>query len=310
MPRVSVIIPTYNREDYVVKAIDSALGQIYRDYEIIVVDDGSTDNTEEKLLVYDNRIKYIYQNNSGVSAARNTGIKHAEGEWLAFIDSDDEWEPEYLLKQIEKVDSNRYICMQTTDCHFIGLNREMRRYFEINGTLSEFNGEDYLILERPFRFVVKHGPWQIGSTIIRNEAIQKAGLFDTSLTISEDFELMSRMALQGAFGMLKEVLVNVYRRNETTKCLTQQTRDEPIRVRESSERIYEKLKRIETLRHEDIKILNEIISANRRAIGNLLVKDGKIKEARDCYKRAFFIAPSIASFGKYVLSFLPANTNL
>jgi len=310
MPKVSVIIPTYNRGNYVMKAVESVLCQKYKDYEIIVVDDGSTDKTKENLRKYGDRINYVYQDNAGVSAARNAGIKLATGEWLAFLDSDDEWMPEYLLGQIEAIKLNPDICMQTTDCLFIGLNGNTRNYFEINGSLSEFRGHDYLFLEKPFRFVVKHGPWQIGSTIILHEAIQKAGLFDTSLTISEDFELMARMALQGPFGMLRKVLMNVYRRNEATKCLTEQTKDDPIGVRESSERIYEKLKGIETLGHEEIKALNNLISANRRAMGNMFIKDGKIKVARDCYERAFYISPSIASLGKYVLSFLPVKINL
>ena len=84
MQTVSVIIPTYNRKRYVVKAIDSVVLQGYKDCEIIVIDDGSTDNTKEMLEVYGNRITYVYQANSGVSAARNSGIRRANGKWLAF----------------------------------------------------------------------------------------------------------------------------------------------------------------------------------------------------------------------------------
>ena len=112
IPRVSVIIPTYNREEYVVKAIDSVLGQKFDDYEFIVVDDGSTDNTKEIVNKYGDMIRYIYQHNSGVSAARNTGIKLAKGEWVAFLDSDDEWRPDYLLTQIEygRAESLAFVC--------------------------------------------------------------------------------------------------------------------------------------------------------------------------------------------------------
>jgi glycosyltransferase involved in cell wall biosynthesis len=310
MPRVSVIIPTYNREKYVINAIESVLCQQFKDYEIIVVDDGSKDNTKENLRKYQDKIKYIYQVNLGVSAARNAGIKFARGEWLAFLDSDDEWMPEYLLQQIEKASLNPDICMQTTDCLVTELDGKKESYFEINGSLPEFDGRDYLFIEKPLYFILKHGPWQIGSTIILHEAIKKAGLFDTSLKISEDLELMARMALQGPFGMIRKVLLNVYRRNEATECLTEQVKKDPIGVRESGEKIYEKLKRIEELRHKEIQVLNDLLSANRRAIGNLLIKNGKIKEARNSYERAFFISPSIASLSKYILSFLPERTNL
>jgi len=310
MPKMSVIIPTFNREKYVRKALESVLAQTYKDYEVIVVDDGSKDNTKESLKRYEGKIQYIYQSNSGVSAARNTGIKHACGEWLAFLDSDDEWKPEYLSKQMERVRNNLEICMQTTDCLFVGMNGETRRYFESNGALAKFRGGDYLFLKEPFQFVIKHQPWQIGSTIISRDAVEGAGLFDTRLTLSEDFDLMARVALQGPFGMINEPLITVYRRNESIECLTDQVKKSPIHARESDERIYEKLKEIETLKYKDIKVLNDVLSSNRRAIGNLFLANGKIREARDCYRRALFISPSPTSLGKYLLSFLPLKRQL
>ncbi len=310
MPKVSVIIPTYNRMKYVTRAVESVLAQTYKDYEVIVVDDGSNDNTQQNLKGYQDKIKYIYQDNSGVSAARNTGIKFAKGEWLAFLDSDDEWMPDYLLTQIENAERVPEICMQTTDCLVTELNGKRKSYFEINGSSREFKGKSYLFIEKPFNFIIKHGPWQVGSTIILRESITKTGLFDTSLRISEDLDLMARVALQGSFGMIRKVLVNVYRRNETTQCLTGQVEKNPMGVRESHERMYEKLKRIEQLGQNEIRTLNDLLSSNRRAIGNLLVKDRKIKEARQNYKRAFFISPSLASICKYMFSFLPTKFHL
>ncbi|MBM2835200.1 MAG: glycosyl transferase [Candidatus Brocadiaceae bacterium] len=94
--QVSVVIPTYNRAPYVIMAIESVLAQSYQDYEIIVVDDGSTDGTRDVLEPYRDRIRYMYQDNKGVSAARNTGIQESRGEWIAFLDSDDEWLPNKL----------------------------------------------------------------------------------------------------------------------------------------------------------------------------------------------------------------------
>jgi len=305
MLAVSVIIPTYNREKYVGNAIDSVLGQTFKNHEIIIVDDGSTDNTKENLGRYRDKITYIYQDNAGVSAARNTGIKRAQGEWLAFLDSDDEWRADYLYKQMEKAQGNPGLCMQTADCLFIGLNGDTRRYFEINRSLGEFRGRDYLLPEEPFQFVVKHGPWQIGSTIIRHEAIRKGGLFDTSLRLSEDLEFMARMALQGSFGMINETLVSIYRRNESTECLTNQVKANPIKARLNDEEIFENLKEIETLRDAERNALKGIIGANRRAIGNLFIKDGNVKKARESYRRALLADKSIASLGKLFITFLP-----
>jgi tetratricopeptide (TPR) repeat protein len=168
--------------------------------------------------------------------------------------------------------------------------------------LAEFNKLDYLFPQEPFGFVLRHAPWQVGSTIIRFDAIKKAGLFDTSLKISEDLDLMARVALQGPFGLIREALVNIHRRHETIECLTLQASNNPLQARESDERIYQKLARIGSLKSKQRRILNALMSANRRAMGNLLLKNGRVTEARNCYKRAFSMDHSIRSLGKYVLA--------
>jgi len=106
-PTISVIIPTYNRANFIDVAIKSVLNQSYQDFEIIIVDDGSTDNTEEIVKNFnDFRINYFFHKfNQGISAARNTGIKACQGKYIAFLDSDDEWLPEKL----DKKEGQRYL---------------------------------------------------------------------------------------------------------------------------------------------------------------------------------------------------------
>ena len=95
----SIVMPYYNNIEVVDRSIKSVLGQEYNDFELIIVDDGSQDNVKELIDTYcDNRIKYYYQNNSGVSAARNRAIAMSTGEWICFLDSDDEWFPNHLLE--------------------------------------------------------------------------------------------------------------------------------------------------------------------------------------------------------------------
>lgn len=142
-PTVSVVIPTYNRAKYVTETIDSVLSQSYTDYEIIVVDDGSTDNTREALAPYMDRIRYIHQQNSGVSAARNRGIKAARGKWIAFLDSDDIWLPEKLAVQIKDISKYPGVCLHTTNA---GLYRE-RIGREVN--LFDFTGFSKELSEMP-----------------------------------------------------------------------------------------------------------------------------------------------------------------
>ena len=121
MPNVSVVIPTYNRRKLVKEAIESVLGQSYTDVEVLVVDDGSTDDTSSVVRqIPDSRVKYYYKNNSGPAAARNLGLDKSKGRYISFLDSDDLWPPEYLETIIDQLDNNkdynaaytRVICIQ------------------------------------------------------------------------------------------------------------------------------------------------------------------------------------------------------
>lgn len=123
-PLVSVVIPTYNRSGYVVEALDSVLRQTYPDYEVIVVDDGSTDGTHEALKPYRDRIRYVRQENLGEGAARNLGVSHARGEYVAFLDSDDMWEPEFLAATMEAFKRFPEARMVTTNFKMINAEGE------------------------------------------------------------------------------------------------------------------------------------------------------------------------------------------
>ncbi len=114
-PSVSVIIPTYNRFPMLCEAIESVLAQSHADYELIVVDDGSTDQTVSIQDLYKGKLRYIYQENSGASAARNRGAVEARGEWIAFLDSDDLWQPEKLVRQRTAMEGAPEIKVSYTD---------------------------------------------------------------------------------------------------------------------------------------------------------------------------------------------------
>jgi glycosyltransferase involved in cell wall biosynthesis len=101
MPEVSVIIPSYNSAKYLTDAVDSVLSQTFRDFEVLIVDDGSTDNTEGVISRYGEPVRYIRQRNSGVAAARNRGIQESCGQYVAFLDADDTWRPEKLEMQVK-----------------------------------------------------------------------------------------------------------------------------------------------------------------------------------------------------------------
>ncbi len=149
MPKVSAIIPTYNREAFVVKAVQSILKQRFTDYETIVVDDGSTDNTRKSLAPYWERITYIYQQNSGVSSALNAGIRVARGDWIAILGSDDEWMPDYLSHQVQRVVTYPRAVAHITNATMIDLNGTRKDHFADLGFLAAFGGRSSLMLQ-PF----------------------------------------------------------------------------------------------------------------------------------------------------------------
>jgi len=137
-PLISVVIPTYNRSLVVVRAIESVLAQTYQNLEIVIVDDGSTDDTKNRLIPYksNKKIKYYYKQNGGVSSARNYGIRHSGGQYIAFLDSDDEFEKEKLMIQFNetsKYDVNLSVCSS------VEIKGNKRKLINNQGMQSLFN---------------------------------------------------------------------------------------------------------------------------------------------------------------------------
>lgn len=223
MPQVSVIIPTYNRAKFVVKAIESVLSQGVTDLDIVVIDDGSTDDTRTALEEYSHKIRYIYQENAGVSAARNTGIRLAQGKWVAFLDSDDEWTRSYLSAQIRQVGNVEQAVAHITNAVTIYQDGKRIDQFGSTNLLCRFKGKSILTYARPLSVVVTYAPWFLQSSIIRRDILVKAGLFDATLSIAEDLDIIARVALQGPITFCKDVLVQVYRRSESIQNLGAQS---------------------------------------------------------------------------------------
>ena len=134
MSTVSIVIPTFNRRNYITIALDSVLAQTYTNYEIIIIDDGSSDNTKEVLTPYWDKIRYFYQDNRGIPATRNRGIREAKGDYIAFLDSDDYWLPEKLERQIDYFEKNPHCGMVATRCSSITPDGRFRKKNRIDPT--------------------------------------------------------------------------------------------------------------------------------------------------------------------------------
>jgi glycosyltransferase involved in cell wall biosynthesis len=210
MPAVSVIIPTFNRSKLVVNAVESVLAQTYRDYEIIVVDDGSTDNTAEALKPYMDRIRYVYQANLGTSAAKNKGIQVARGKWISVLDSDDLWLPTKLeaqLKAVATLGKDFGACF--TNCDFFGTTHVMPSAFEQGGLDEEL---PFGPLEEPFKILLARYPAiYVQSLLVLRSLIEYPNGYDELLVVTEDTDLLFRLAFKTKFCFVNERLVRIDR---------------------------------------------------------------------------------------------------
>ena len=192
---VSVIIPAYNSEDFIRRAIDSVLAQTRPAAEIIVVDDGSTDNTREIVQSYGPPVQYLYQANAGPGAARNTGIRQARSVWIAFLDSDDEWLPEKLQVQLDLLQRHPELVWATSN--FIRcLCEDNRRGPEMDPAQAEklLAGREHI--DSYFTaYIAGAGGWT-GSKIIRRKVFDQIGYFQVGLHRTEDMDLWCRIAFR------------------------------------------------------------------------------------------------------------------
>lgn len=277
MSKVSVIIPTYNRAQYIAEAIDSVLNQTYQDFEIIIVDDGSTDNTKEIIKPYlddySNKIRYFYQKNKGISAARNMAINKAREDYIAFLDSDDRWLPEKLEKQMKVI--------KDENINFV----YSAMYVENNGRMT-----NRIIPANPatdfLGLLTKNQSIAMATTIIKKEYITKTGMFDETLTVSVDYDLWLRVLLKYKVKYLKEPLT-IYR--EHADNITKNIEN----VKKSGIVICQKL-----LKNSEIpkKIIKRKLSSEHYMLGKIYYDKKQYKNASTEIKNAIYAYPFVGNY--------------
>jgi glycosyltransferase involved in cell wall biosynthesis len=191
---ISVVIPTYNRAREVGDAIDSALAQTRPALEIIVIDDGSTDETPAVLARYGERIRVVRQNNQGVAAARNAGIAVARGDLLAFLDSDDVWLPRKLELQAARIEADPELGLVHCGVDFEGTGI---RLDGMEGSVAS----EMLRLDRSV--IVAHG----SGVMVPRRVVEEVGDFDGRMRVSEDWDFCYRVAARYRIGFVAEALV-------------------------------------------------------------------------------------------------------
>jgi glycosyltransferase involved in cell wall biosynthesis len=195
-PLVSVIIPAFNASKYIVDTIESVLSQSFTDFELIIVDDGSTDGQFDLIFPFclrDMRVKCIYQKNTGVSTSRNTGFNHSSGKYIAFLDADDIWLPNNLTAKLEKFENGNFGLVHS-DGYLIDEHSEVKP-----GLMSGCEG--YLLKDMlEWKRTQIPGP---SSILVKREVLFSAGLFDPGLSTSADHDFFLRVASNYAIGRVE-----------------------------------------------------------------------------------------------------------
>jgi len=267
-PKVSIVIPTYNRADFLPKAMQSVLNQTYRDWEMIIVDDGSTDNTEEVVKGYkESGIRYIaHKSNLGISAARNTGIKNSKGKYIALLDSDDEWFPEKLSCQMKIFQEKDLKYGVVCTSGYMIKDDKVISVKAIPNDLDDF----YKI------FLFKNVIWS-SSVLIRKECFEKLGLFDEHLKSCEDWEMWIRISKYYKFIFLKTPFITYL--------------IHPGQISENLSAKIEARKRILLKYQEELKSRKFLYSHHYYKIGNICCLTGKIREGRKYLLKGIMIYP-------------------
>jgi glycosyltransferase involved in cell wall biosynthesis len=197
LPLVSVIIPTYNRAALVQEAVASVLAQTCRDFELLVVDDGSTDGTAAALTPLAGQINLLrHPSRRGVSAARNTGIAAARGVWLALLDSDDLWLPEKLARQLAYLAAHPELELCQTEETWV------RRGVRVNPPLTHRKAGGRIFFQSLERCLVSPS-----AVILHRRLLKKHGAFDEDLPAAEDYDLWLRLSWRYTVGLLPEPLI-------------------------------------------------------------------------------------------------------
>jgi glycosyltransferase involved in cell wall biosynthesis len=269
MPAVTVIIPTFNRSRLLIEALTSVMDQTFRDSEIVVVDDGSTDDTQEALVPFANRIRYVRKANGGEASARNRGIQEARARRVAFLDSDDRWEPAFLETTMQHLDRHPELGLVATACSVVPEGHQRRR---IRRAMLQ---GDLLLTLFSRNFITA------SAVLINRDCFAKVGFFNEQLDQATDYDMWLKIARAYPIAFLNKPLCR-WRRHEGNS-----SRDE-LRHRQCV------LKVIEA--NCDPSRIPQALYQRRRSrlwvsLGRVYLGLGRIEEGNACFREAIALTP-------------------
>jgi len=292
MPKVTVMIPTYNYARFLGEAIQSVLDQTFTDFELIIVDDGSTDNTREVVESFqDARIKYIYQDHRGVSAAENAALRVACGEYITGVAADDIYLPQNLEIKVKLLDSRPDVGLVCSDVYGFDDNTGAitGKFWHENGPYPGF--DPVKAVQQPLKDLLHYGcVFLVQASLIRRKIFDVVGYFDESLSTSEDWDLLIRIVQRFRIEIIDVPLVKCrLHSNNLTKNIDKMYWGEVA--------AFNKVRRCGSLSRGDFKHLKERMLPKHISYGREALLGGKEAVARTAFISAIKLAPW--NFGLY-----------
>ena len=273
MPTVSVIIHTYNNEKFIGETIESVLNQTYKDYEIIVVDDGSVDGTRDALLPYMHGIRYHYKENGGIASAKNAGISLSHAEFVAFLDHDDLWVPDKLMLQMECFIENPQAGLVYTKYTSFKNGKELR-------TKPEKGYSGWI-----FKELLSKSFIQTSTVVVKRECLDAVGPYDETFFLGDEYDMFLRIARKFQCGFVDKGLTR-YRVHDTNASNNDFLFDnENLGV---YKKIYNSFTNLDGV---EKKILRKRIARYSMKVAEGLYSQGKLEESREYQKEALSYLP-------------------
>jgi glycosyltransferase involved in cell wall biosynthesis len=290
-PRVSVVIPTYNYGHLLEQSLESVFAQTYKDYEVILVDDGSTDDTPGIAARYEGRIRYFRKENGGPSSARNEGIRQARGPLIAFLDSDDLWLPHKLAVQTAFADAHPEYGLVYCDLQHVEHDRVIHH--------SYLHGRGYTCTGSGWKYVdlLREGFVFTPTVLVRKECFSAAGMHDEGLRTCQDLDMWLRIAKLYPFGFIDEPLVvrQYHGDNSTTNA---------ERYHANHIRVF--LRELESTADETARqVLRGRLSEQYFALGYHYFSTGSRRQARRCFRSVLNYGMRADAVRYYALAALP-----
>ena len=301
-PRISVVIPAYNAAPYIGSAIDSVVGQTYKDLEIIVVDDGSVDNTAGVLQTYGSKIRYVHQENQGVSAARNYGIRIARGELIAFLDADDLWFPEKLELQTEFLSAHEEAALVFGDLELVAEGQVVEPSYLALKKNTWWSKQDGVLVKDAFARLLEENVVSTSTTLVSSRALRQVGLFDEDLPTAEDLDLWLRIAASFPIGCVPRVMCSKHVLRSSLSSDYSRTAKDFLAV------LNKYTSGVLPSRREHEPLIRSMVAQLQFDVGYSFFEAGDLANARRHFRRGLSRRFRLKPLSYYALTFLDRRT--